>query len=263
MALSKKVKDQIDIAGGVKGLGDRLDSDINVTINIESGDLENLNNVSIINPINGHLLTYTGSGWANQALSIPNPISANPQQFTGEVQIKRSGGTGTLVASMGDNTLTSRVAVIKNFAGFGLRFYQSTGGTEYGSILSDGAGGMSIGSSQSILFQAFTDGVKFASSIVLNNVNKAIGSGAITVGPDQAPRVILSISGDTGDLDTINGGVAGYRVTLQAGSGQTITIKHSTGNIVLFGGVDIVLGSGDWIDLMYDDINSVFKNQGS
>jgi hypothetical protein len=61
----------------------------------------------------------------------------------------------------------------------------------------------------------------------------------------------------TDDLDTINGGYVGRRLTLRTSSGaRDVTIKHSTGNIRLNSGADFVLASTiNSITLTFDGAN--------
>jgi hypothetical protein len=58
------------------------------------------------------------------------------------------------------------------------------------------------------------------------------------------------------DLDTINGGgtlfVEGDVVIFKAGTGDTITLKHNTGNIHLDGSADKVLVNGNHLAVRYN-----------
>jgi hypothetical protein len=56
-----------------------------------------------------------------------------------------------------------------------------------------------------------------------------ISSGAITI--SQMTHKVTAESGDTDNLDTINGMAAGDIVLLRAASGKTITVRHNAGNI--------------------------------
>jgi len=89
-----------------------------------------------------------------------------------------------------------------------------------------------------------------------------IASGVITA--VQGLHIVAAQTGTTDDLDTITDGyidtiVAGntYRPLLMitADTGDTITVKHSTGNIELVAGIDLTLTAGQWLLLFYDGTN--------
>jgi hypothetical protein len=82
-----------------------------------------------------------------------------------------------------------------------------------------------------------------------------IASGVITV--IQVKHIIAAQTGTTDDLDTINVDStigAGYEgiIILKADAGDTITLKHETGNISLPGGFDINL-TGEALLIMVDN----------
>jgi len=86
-------------------------------------------------------------------------------------------------------------------------------------------------------------------------VNAPIVSGVIN--PVQAVNLVQAETGVTDDLVTINNGSMtvsgfqyGYMVLLRADTGDTITIKHNTGNIKLASGLDFTL-SGEVQILLY------------
>ena len=76
---------------------------------------------------------------------------------------------------------------------------------------------------------------------------------AITV--TNASHVVAAQAGVADDLVTINGSVQYQTVILQADSGDTITIKHGTGNIELNGEEDFELSGDKTIILFYDGTN--------
>lgn len=80
-----------------------------------------------------------------------------------------------------------------------------------------------------------------------------ISSGVVTI--TQGYHFIESGSGTTDNLTTINGGVAEQILTIQADSGDTITVKHGTGNVFLNGGADFVLSGHKTLALFYDGAN--------
>lgn len=79
---------------------------------------------------------------------------------------------------------------------------------------------------------------------------KTISSGAFTA--DSSAHVVAAESGTTDDLDTISGGVDYQILIIKADAGDTITVKHETGNISLNGGADIALADDFTLLLWYD-----------
>jgi len=82
-------------------------------------------------------------------------------------------------------------------------------------------------------------------------------SRAVESAPAGAATVILAAeSGTAADLDSLSGGavglVAGDTVVLRADVGDTITVKHNTGNIHLDGSADKALVNGNQLMLIYD-----------
>lgn len=84
-----------------------------------------------------------------------------------------------------------------------------------------------------------------------------IAAGVATI--QQCFCILAAQSGTADDLDTITlgsnfGGVGTYRpmVILQADTGDTITVKHNTGNIFLFGAADVVLTGNQILALFYN-----------
>ncbi len=64
-------------------------------------------------------------------------------------------------------------------------------------------------------------------------------------------------SGTSDDLDTINNGVGGKIITLRTTTGNTITLKHGTGNLSLLGSADFTLDDTNIVyTLIYDDAQS-------
>lgn len=95
--------------------------------------------------------------------------------------------------------------------------------------------------------------IAFAAATLLT-----IDSGVITI--TQSKHTLAAESGVTDELATItidiniNPGYEGI-VVLQADTGDTITLKHGTGNIDLTSGMDFILYSDDLIELYYDGTN--------
>lgn len=79
----------------------------------------------------------------------------------------------------------------------------------------------------------------------------AISSGVLTL--TSAYTIVQAQTGTADDLATINVSITDvantdkFLVILEADSGDTITLKHGTGNITLLSGADLALGSGERI----------------
>ena len=109
-----------------------------------------------------------------------------------------------------------------------------------------------------------TDLFKTHSLALKDDTTKTIASGVITA--DQMYHVVAAQTGTTDDLDTINIGYdtvtinsLTYRplLMLVADAGDTITLKHSTGNIELAAASDVAITGNDHILLFYDGVNWV------
>ncbi len=72
---------------------------------------------------------------------------------------------------------------------------------------------------------------------------------------------VAAESGTADDLVTINDGVVGQFIILKADTGDTITVKHGTGNILCPDDTDYVLtaSSGNILALFYDGDDSKWK----
>ncbi len=69
---------------------------------------------------------------------------------------------------------------------------------------------------------------------------------------------IAAETGTTDDLDTITpavGALTPQRIVIRADTGDTIAVKHSTGNIELAGAVDISMSGNDQVMLIWDGSN--------
>jgi hypothetical protein len=90
-----------------------------------------------------------------------------------------------------------------------------------------------------------------------------ISSGAITV--TQRNHIVAAETGTTDDLATITNGInfsdntVEAQIRLQADTGDTITLKHGTGNIQIPGGTDFTLASDATVILEWDDFDSVWR----
>jgi hypothetical protein len=115
-----------------------------------------------------------------------------------------------------------------------------------------------------------SNSLKTHSLAVKDRTTKTISSGVVTI--DQFYHVIAAETGSTDNLDTINldydtlsFNSIDYRpiLCLIADSGDTITIKHGTGNIDLPDDTDVTLSDDAHIWLLYDGTNwAVFKSVG-
>lgn len=88
-----------------------------------------------------------------------------------------------------------------------------------------------------------------------------VASGVITVATSN--YIVAAESGTTDDLDTIEGyDPSGMWLQLRPDSGDTITVKHGTGNIQCWGNTDILLAAGDICILSYDLLNEEWQAMG-
>lgn len=76
-----------------------------------------------------------------------------------------------------------------------------------------------------------------------------------TVTVTQNVHTIAAETGTTDDLATINGGTDRQLLIIQADTGDTITVKHGTGNINLNGAADFDLSGDKTLLLFYDGVN--------
>jgi len=89
---------------------------------------------------------------------------------------------------------------------------------------------------------------------------KTISGGAITA--TQNLHIIAAEAGVTDDLDTINGLVDRQFLLLKADAGDTITVKHGTGNIHFDSGDDFDLSGDSWLLLFFDGTKVVALGAG-
>jgi len=80
-----------------------------------------------------------------------------------------------------------------------------------------------------------------------------LASDAVTVTKNY--HLIAAQSGTADDLVTLNGGTAYQMLVIQADAGDTITVKHGTGNIYLNGAADFSLSGDKTLVLFYDGTN--------
>lgn len=92
--------------------------------------------------------------------------------------------------------------------------------------------------------QAF-DAVKYQAATI-----KTLSSDAFT--RDLNTHIVAAQTGTADDLSTINGGINGQSLFLQADTGDTITVKHAVGNINLNNGADYALSGTKTLMLWYN-----------
>ena len=91
-----------------------------------------------------------------------------------------------------------------------------------------------------------------------------ISSGVITITPNSGNSlfVVAAESGTADDLDTISGGAAGEIALLIADTGDTITLKHGTGNIELISDTDFDVEDDTITILRFDGSNWLLVGDG-
>lgn len=89
--------------------------------------------------------------------------------------------------------------------------------------------------------------------LVTSGAILTVSAGAVTA--TQTYHVIAAESGTTDDLNTITAVAANTFVLLQADAGDTITVKHGTGNVMLNGASDFALSGDKTLLLFYDGTN--------
>jgi hypothetical protein len=83
-----------------------------------------------------------------------------------------------------------------------------------------------------------------------------ISGGSVTYA--QPTHIIAAESGTADDLTTISATTSdNYRLSIKADTGDTITVKHGTGNIVTEDGNDVTLSGDKMISLIFDGTNWV------
>lgn len=130
----------------------------------------------------------------------------------------------------------------------------SPAGIPFGLKALDGSSGMA----QFMLGQTYSQAITLstgAASYVKTSYNK-----------DIAWLVLTPETGSTDDLDDITGSVSlgasddGRVIRVQAASGKTIVVQHSTGVIELKGAADYTLSQAEsWLDLYYDHAATAWK----
>ena len=103
---------------------------------------------------------------------------------------------------------------------------------------------------------ARTSPTGFMSAGIVRDVT--VSGGVLTCG--AAHYAVTPESGNTDDVDTVNTGRGGRKITFRIKTpGDTITFKDGTGNLNLSGG-DIALNDVDkYLTIIYDDENDEWK----
>jgi hypothetical protein len=117
-----------------------------------------------------------------------------------------------------------------------------------------------IGGISANYFQVTEDCNVSANAIIipLTTSFQTISGGVITVAGGYYRMIPEGGAPGTDDLDTINGGTDGMRLILKtADNTGDVTLKHNTGNILLQGDQDLLLGDVTWhVELLYDGLAS-------
>lgn len=92
--------------------------------------------------------------------------------------------------------------------------------------------------------QAF-DTVKYQAATI-----KTLSTDAFT--RDLGAHIVAAQTGTADDLSTISGGINGQQLIISADTGDTITVKHSVGNIQLNNGADYALSGNKTLMLWYN-----------
>ena len=148
----------------------------------------------------------------------------------------------------------------------------ATGSTDNALVRADGTGGKTIqgGTSMPTVDDSgnMTVGqnATVTGTLTANGVMSLGAAGALTIATGAISatksyhKINTEASAATDDLDTINGGTDGMRLTLRANhAARTVVVKHATGNIRLDGSADFSLDNTiDTITLIYDDSLAVW-----
>ena len=127
-------------------------------------------------------------------------------------------------------------------------------------------------SSSSLVFGSSSTGAQNSAGVQGITYVSSIDGATIATGAITANGNVMSVntegSAATDDLDTINGGVAGYMLWIYAvNAARTVVVKHNTGNILLDGSTDKTLdNSVDMLGLYYNGSKWVqisFSNNGA
>jgi pectate lyase len=136
-------------------------------------------------------------------------------------------------------------------------FVRSLGGTVAGRwVRQDNPTFNGVPSDEGLIQTEDTGVISFPYGLAVpRNGTRAISSGAVTL--NNSFHTVAPESGNADDLTTITfagGATDGQRVVLMnSSSGNTITLKHGTGNIELTGGTDVSIagGNGEAVELMW------------
>jgi hypothetical protein len=98
--------------------------------------------------------------------------------------------------------------------------------------------------------------------LAFNNAPTTLTLSGGAVAATQNLHIIAAETGTTDDLDTINGLTDRQLLIIKADTGDTITVKHATGNVHFDSGNDFELSGDSWLLLFYDGSNAVALGAG-
>ena len=156
----------------------------------------------------------------------------------------------------------------KRDSGIQRQHFSGLGSADFGSVSSSASsgGGVSSNSSQETSNGNFlpTAGGTMIGPIATFPVTTTISGGVIDVGQGTSEFTSNLIVIGAGDLDTINNPTnSGQLLWLQSHTSTAITLKHGTGNIWIYSGVDYTMTSGEAVLLLWDAPNSRWNLVGN
>jgi len=220
--------------------------------NTSLGDITNDNNIEWIRVSNNDGVNQPNDfyDWDSD-----NPIDATADPTKGEVSIRLNTFTQKFKLFVEQNLSITKSENVRTLIQV---YVLGSGNINYSPIVSSPfrAGGI-LDSNYGIPIPAYPDYLT-ASQIsqtyvrkdklnLVNPVEVNENSETITV---NTPLNIINSSSSS--VSTINGAVAGQLAIFYPKTGQSITFKHLTGNLILSGGNDIVISDNDSIQFMFD-----------
>lgn len=254
---------QIDIAG----LSSAPQNSGRIILEDSSGNTESIDYTAVT--LNGSIYEFTVSATITNTYSIGDrsdvvdPVLVEVEN----ADIDQTNiATGVLIVSMSANTIAFRDAAkglrqIDNTV-FELQVWDASGN------LVDAIEGE--WTCQNLLFDELSNPPTVPVSDYYNKTqadaryiqredyNTPVESVSISSGAATLTKNVAEVSAETGtadDLDTISSPSSGNFRWLYPASGDTITIKHGTGNIITPSGADVVMAGNAVYSFMYDGFN--------
>jgi hypothetical protein len=203
---------------------------------VGTGTTQTLANKTLTAPV---IADFTGANHDHEDADDGGQLNASNVFNAGEVPVSRGGTGADLSATGGANQFVKQSssgadlsvgAIASADLTVALAAPPSIGGT------TPAAGAFSILTGETLQFTA--------PSLV------TISGGAISF--SESYLTVAAESGTADDLDTINNGATGRWVVLQADTGDTINLKHNTGNIKLPTSADYALTGDLAVVLFYE-----------